>query len=50
MVGDWNWAVCIKQGTGTVFLGHKTRPEITPPDTVGVFLWAKEAAMQKWKW
>ena len=49
MVRVWNWGVCIKQGTGTMFLGHKTRPEITLLDTVGVFLWAKEAAVQKWE-
>lgn len=36
MVGDCNWAVCIKQGTRTMFLGSKTRPELTPPDTVGI--------------
>ena len=34
---------------GTVFLGSKSRPEIALCDTVGVFLWAREAAMQKWK-
>lgn len=40
-MGDWNWAVCIKQGTGTMFPGSKTRPVKTPPDTVGVLVGQK---------
>lgn len=37
------------QRSRTMFVGSKTVPEITPCDIVGVFLWARETAMQKWK-
>lgn len=38
-----------KEGTEVMFQASKTRLEITLPDTVGVFLKASEAAMQKRK-